>query len=251
MIGRILLDDDTWRITSGLLGGIKITLKSRSTTIKTNRNERNYLYDILDELKKRGRPIEPGSAELNDIFVLFSEAVFSRGDPRWQAFFQVMSPESIVDGVILNEQANIKFSIQSGLELAKLDAKIKEDAFADGFGCSHCHLLPATGTKFEDLPFKRTKTLHDSSHSSFWLSECKYCKQPFLEGFYDKIDWFGEGKDPMWSHWLPLKQDEYTSIEQGHYIDADYFDTFLRKRTCLELNPENQYSWINASEENT
>ncbi len=130
---------------------------------------------------------------------------------------------------------------------AEFDANTKENSFIDSFGCSSCHKLPAIGTKFEDLPFRKIKTLYDSSNNSFWLSECKYCKQPYLEKFYDEIDWSGNGDDPMWSYWMPLKPDEYTLIEQGNSVNTDDLESFLQKRICLKLNPKGGYSWINAN----
>lgn len=96
MVGRILLDNDYFYVTSGLLGGIKITLKSRNLTLKVNRDERAKLLDVLDELKRRGHSIEPHSKEFENVLNTFSEAVWGKGDARWQAYFLEMTCEDIV-----------------------------------------------------------------------------------------------------------------------------------------------------------
>jgi hypothetical protein len=96
MFRRTLLDNDSFFVTSGLLGGIKVTLKSRGLTVKANRYERTKLLEVCDELKRRGYFVEPNSKEFEDILDMFCEALLGRGDARWKAYFLVMTCEDIV-----------------------------------------------------------------------------------------------------------------------------------------------------------
>ena len=100
MFSRILLDNDNFLVTSGLLGGIKVTFKSRGTTVRANRSERARLLDVLDELKKRGFSEESKSKEFERIISDFSEALSGRGGIRWQAYFSVSTCETIVNKAI-------------------------------------------------------------------------------------------------------------------------------------------------------
>jgi hypothetical protein len=93
MIGRILLDDEDWTVTLGLLGGLRVTLKWRNLTIKASKGERDYLLAMIDEFKKCGIPISPDSEILADLLRDFSEAVFSRNGARWDVFFLRGTPQ--------------------------------------------------------------------------------------------------------------------------------------------------------------
>ncbi len=247
MIARVFLDNDMWLIVSGLFGGLKVTLKPRNITIKASRFERSHLYNILDELKNRGHRIKQDSAELTSILVMFSEALLGRGDARWQTFFHVMSCESVVDSVINENIQQQKINIQTGLHLANLDAEFKEKVFVDNYGCSKCRKLPDAGAGYNDLSFRKVKTLYDTSHESSWLSECKYCKQHFLERFRDRIDWTGQGKDPMWMYWTPLTPEEFELMNKGEELTGDML-SFIGKRTYLECDSEDKYSWKSPKE---
>ena len=99
-IGKVLLDNDDLLVTAGLLGSIKVTLKSRGLTYKANRFERTKLLDTLDELKKRGYFVEPNSKEFEEVITHFSEALLGRGDARWQAYFIHSSTEDLVSDVV-------------------------------------------------------------------------------------------------------------------------------------------------------
>jgi hypothetical protein len=100
MFDRILLDNDDFLVTSGLLGGIKATLKSRGITVKADRPEKIKLLNVLDELKQRGYSVAPESKEFERIISGFSEALLGRGGIRWQAYFAVSTCEDIVSEVI-------------------------------------------------------------------------------------------------------------------------------------------------------
>ena len=100
MLGRILLDDNDFLVTAGLLGGIKVTLKSRGVTIRASKPERIKLLNVLDELKRRGHSVDPKSKEFEKIISDFSEALWGRGNYRWQAYFVVATCEDIVSHVV-------------------------------------------------------------------------------------------------------------------------------------------------------
>ena len=95
MIGSVLLDNEDWLVTFGLLRA-KVTLKNRRLTRKASREESRYLVDVLDELKLRGVPIEPGNDYVNDVLEDFAGAVLL-GGPRWQVFFARWSPKEIAE----------------------------------------------------------------------------------------------------------------------------------------------------------
>ena len=100
MFDRILLDNDYFYVTAGLLGGIKVTLKSRGLTLKANRAERTKLLDVLDELKRRGYSVEPHSKEFEEILDNFSGALCGKGNFIWQTYFLVRTCEDLVSDVV-------------------------------------------------------------------------------------------------------------------------------------------------------
>ena len=76
----LLLDNEHFSVTAGLLGSHKVTLKSRGLTIKADKFERTKLLDILDELKRIGGSVEPDNSVFESILEEWAEAVFSRND---------------------------------------------------------------------------------------------------------------------------------------------------------------------------
>ena len=95
MMGRILLENDEWLVSAGLLGGITVRLKPRGISIKASSAERRHLMDTLDLLKARGSNLDPTNRSLQDLLQAFAEAVVGRGDARWQAYFEYQSPEEV------------------------------------------------------------------------------------------------------------------------------------------------------------
>ena len=93
MLTRILLDNEDWLLTTSLLGKIKVHLKNRALTRTARRDEREYLMQVCEALSAAGVPIEPTSEILMEFFEEFAAAVFSRGGPRWQAFFVMHTPQ--------------------------------------------------------------------------------------------------------------------------------------------------------------
>ena len=104
MFDRILLNNERFLITSGLLGGKKVTLKERNITRRALRIERLYLLEFLEEIKKNGVPIEPGNKLVEEIFEGFGDAIFSRYNARWQAYFTVSSPSETAKLYLKNYQ---------------------------------------------------------------------------------------------------------------------------------------------------
>jgi hypothetical protein len=100
MFNRTLLDNDDFFATSGLFGGITVTLKGRGLKVKANRLENTKFLDICDELKRKCGSVSPDSKEFKDILEMFCESLCGRGDARWQAFFLVMTCEEIVGNTV-------------------------------------------------------------------------------------------------------------------------------------------------------
>ena len=95
MIGRILFECDEWLVTAGLLGGIKVVLKSRNLTYKAKTTERRHLMDTVELLKESGISVTPDNLQLQELFQTFAEAVAGRGDARWQAYFIHTTPQEL------------------------------------------------------------------------------------------------------------------------------------------------------------
>jgi len=117
-----------------------------------------------------------------------------------------------------------------------------EELFVQSFGCPECHKPAESLAKFDDMPLQKVVTLHDKSHHSFWISECKHCRQPYLEEFEDDIDWSGGGDDPMWHFWMPLTEDEHDTLTED-YVDLDLLSSIMRKRKFLILDSNSKFKW--------
>jgi hypothetical protein len=118
----LLLDNEHFSVTAGLLGSHKVTLKSRGLTIKADKLERAKLLDVLDELKRIGGSVEPNNAVFQSIVEQWSEAVFSRNSPMWEAYFLVMKIEDIARGHFEEKSIPKGFKI----DMEKADRVMKE-----------------------------------------------------------------------------------------------------------------------------
>ena len=87
MFRRILLDDETWLVTVGLLGGIRVYYKPLGRLRKVHSGERRHLYDIVNELRKAGAPLDGASEQVTWVLREFTERVLLRGDVQWRRFF--------------------------------------------------------------------------------------------------------------------------------------------------------------------
>ena len=76
MFDRILLDNDGWLMTVGLLGGITVHLKAKNITRKASRDESRHFVDTVDALKNKGAMITPGNPELEELFEWYADAIF-------------------------------------------------------------------------------------------------------------------------------------------------------------------------------
>ncbi len=103
MIGRVLLDNENWLVTFGLLRA-KVMLKNRRLTRKASREESRYLVNVLDELKLRGVPIEPGNDYVNYVLDSFAYAIFG-GDARWQVFFALKTPKGFAEMLLETQES--------------------------------------------------------------------------------------------------------------------------------------------------
>jgi hypothetical protein len=136
---------------------------------------------------------------------------------------------------------NLRYKLNS-IENNQQPQQTAEEIFVENFGCLKCRKLPDASTDYDELPYKKVKTLYDTSHHAYWLSECKFCKQPYLEEFKDEIGWFGG--DPMWSYWMPLTPEEFEPLIRAG-VDLNYIENLMRKRLFLvhEDKEECKFFW--------
>jgi hypothetical protein len=87
VLDKLLLDDEDFRVTVGLLGGISVMVKHRQLTVKALKEERAYLLDILGHLERSGTAITPTSEITKEVIRDFADAVAGRGGWTWQLFF--------------------------------------------------------------------------------------------------------------------------------------------------------------------
>ena len=117
--------------------------------------------------------------------------------------------------------------------------------FTDDLGCTKCLATPKTDTDFDSLPYKKIKTLHDKSDSAFFISECCYCKQPYLEEYMDfGITGGWNDDDPMWSYWMPLKAKEVVILYKDD-VSLNEIENIMRSRSFLinEKRDESTFEW--------
>lgn len=116
------------------------------------------------------------------------------------------------------------------------------------FGCEICQATPNKGACGDDLPFIYTKELHFSSHSSFLLCKCRYCKQPYLHQFHEIIDWHG-GHDDIFMRWVPLTDEDVVKLKKlvspGDYGSSAWNELYrymlIRRR--LVQQPNGVFFW--------
>ena len=88
MIDRVLLDDETFRVTLGLLGGMKVTLKDRGLTRPAPPACAQHFKQTTDALQEMGVEIAPGSEPFEELLEEFAEAIFASSEgPRWALLF--------------------------------------------------------------------------------------------------------------------------------------------------------------------
>ena len=114
----------------------------------------------------------------------------------------------------------------------------------DDLGCAKCLATPDTDTDFDSLPFKKIKTLYDKSDNSFYISECSYCHQPYLEEYRDNGMLGGWDDDPMWSYWMPLKASEVVVLYKVD-VPLSEIENIMRKRSFLinESRKKSTFKW--------
>jgi hypothetical protein len=82
-----ILDDEDYRLGSGLGGSLVIFWKSRNQYFDVNPDEGNYFSRLCRRMEDHGIKIEPGSKGFKDAAHDFCEAVIHRGFAKASAFF--------------------------------------------------------------------------------------------------------------------------------------------------------------------
>jgi hypothetical protein len=122
--------------------------------------------------------------------------------------------------------------------------EIDGDSFAQTFGCSKCRVTPETDTAFNSLPYKKIKTIYDKSDSAFFISECCFCNQPYLEEYMDFNITGGWDDDPMWTYWMPLKAKEVAILYKDD-VSLNEVKNIMSTRSFLinEKRDESTFEW--------
>lgn len=98
MFGRILLKNDVVEVSLGLFGGLRVYNKLRKYTIKARSDEKQYLFELLDEIENRKLfKIEPSDQDYNILMNEFANAVCSRNTANWTVFFGLFPPPIFID----------------------------------------------------------------------------------------------------------------------------------------------------------
>ena len=97
MLDKLLLADDDFRVTVGLLGGITVTVKNRGLNVKALPLERTYLLDVLGHLERSGVPITPKNDVAVEVIRDFANAGAGRGGWAWGFFFTASPPQAKAD----------------------------------------------------------------------------------------------------------------------------------------------------------
>ena len=123
------------------------------------------------------------------------------------------------------------------------------EKFSQTFGCSKCTVTPKTNTDFDNLPYKKIKTLCDRSDSAFFISECCYCNQSFLEEYGDEgsSGWW-QDDELMWSYWMPLSSVELDTLNKKGVTRSEIETIMLTlklERSFLinESKQESTFKW--------
>ena len=116
--------------------------------------------------------------------------------------------------------------------------------FTDDLGCAKCLATPETDTDFDSLPYKKIKTIYDKSDNSFYISECSYCHQPYLEEYRDNGMLGGWDDDPMWSYWMPLTAKELAKLSKED-LPLEEINNIMRTRSFLinEHKNKSTFKW--------
>ena len=88
-MGRILLDNEDFFVTSGFTGKFKVTLKERGLTRKANRLESLHFKRVIECLVDFGVAIEPGSDAFEYAVEMFAISLFGNGNARYQVYFSM------------------------------------------------------------------------------------------------------------------------------------------------------------------
>lgn len=93
LFGRVLLNNEHYNLTIGLLGGGRVYFKGIDRTVRIMRDELSYLLNLSKCLQNRGIAISPDSEVFEYACEQFCEAVGSRSGAGWRAFFRYSPDE--------------------------------------------------------------------------------------------------------------------------------------------------------------
>ena len=93
MIRRILLDNDTFTVTRGLLGTYRVTVKHRMMTRKATAGFRDHFNASMDAFVRLDGKVLPDNEDFRSLVVEFAEAVWGSG--ARQTRYLITSPDSL------------------------------------------------------------------------------------------------------------------------------------------------------------
>lgn len=102
MIKRVLVNDESWLVTLGPMGGMTVTSNLTGRSRKASKPEAAYVQSVIDYLEANGEPIAPDNENLVDLLHECAEAVINPGGVGWHVFFNEMSPDEM-GAAILND----------------------------------------------------------------------------------------------------------------------------------------------------
>jgi hypothetical protein len=95
LFSRQLLDDQTFVITAGWLGSLRVRSKWIGVERNVSAYERRHLARVQSLLK--GSLLEPGRDVTIALLREFADVVLRPGDDAWRIFFVESTPEHIAD----------------------------------------------------------------------------------------------------------------------------------------------------------
>ena len=80
MLDKLLLDDEDFEVSLGLmgLGAITVTLKDENLKVKALPEEKEALGNAFNELESKGIRIEPGNERVEQVVRDFAKAIVGR-----------------------------------------------------------------------------------------------------------------------------------------------------------------------------
>ncbi|MFA6156140.1 hypothetical protein [Mesorhizobium sp.] len=103
MLDRVLLDDEHYRVSMGVMGGVTVLVKHRNLSRKAPSEYATHLKQTIDELQRRGVPIRPDSPILIELLGDFAEALFApHGGGYWSTAFGKLPADRVTELIEAN-----------------------------------------------------------------------------------------------------------------------------------------------------